>query len=403
MNNDLLRDRAFRKQAKEFAKWFGLERRAALELGRIAADWLEHYSRTHNAEKLAEAIRQITKVSITGRSLRYYRDIYLLHVSWTSRPRSAGNKCGNDFQICHVGPGHLRVVASAKLTTSAKHRLCDEVERQHLTVKQTTARARQCEVDANRRKRTVRLRQNDPRVVRGDAIDVVQRLDHESIHHLFADWQWDNSGVWRESYKAKPVYRPDDPAEHLASFIKTARPFMNKQCVLWIFSKTTAFEGGQIGLPWIVQEAANEAGLLYCSEFVAVHNVAGYRSKNTFLAVKHLPLHPFVPEGFDFAPVTFAPSVSQPRTSPNHISQMTVGEEKHPYQKPVELFEDLISMGSPNGLVFDGFSGSGVSGIAAVRSGCPYLGAEQQQHYVRMANRAIALALSEHDNSTQSA
>lgn len=43
------------------------------------------------------------------------------------------------------------------------------------------------------------------------------------------------------------------------------------------------------------------------------------------------------------------------------------------------------------------------AGIAAVRAGCPYLGAEIQNHFVLSANRAIALAIAEHPSAMQSA
>lgn len=398
----LVADFRFRSQATTFAKWFGRERRAVLEMGKIAAGWLERYSRTRNATKMADALNEITGLKITGRSLRYYRDIYLLYTSWSSTRRGR-RKCGNDFHTSHVGPGHLRVVSGAQLSDTAKHRLLDEVERDQHSVKQTTALVRQREIEENRSRRRAHLRRNDPRVRQGDCIDVIRHLEPESIHHLFCDWQWTNDGVWRNLDKAQRVHRPHNPPEHLCQLLRTARPYMNQQCIVWIFSKSTAFENGEIGLPWSIQRAAHDTGLIYCSEYIAPHTVAGYRSAHTFLALKHEPIHPFVPEGFDFSPVKFAPSISIPRTSPNHISQITIGEENHPYQKPVELFEDLIEMGTPAGLVFDAFAGSGAAGVAAVRSGCPYIGAELVRHYVRAANRSIALTLAERRDNSQSA
>lgn len=209
--------------------------------------------------------------------------------------------------------------------------------------------------------------------------------------------------MWRESEKAAPVHRHPDPVQHLCRFLRTARPHLNKQGILWIFSKTTAFENGQIGLPWDIQKTAHDLGLMYCSEFIVENNVAGYRSANSFIAVKHLPIHAFVPASFDLSPVRFSPSVAGPYTSPNHISQLTVGQDRHPYEKCVELFEDLFSMGTPNGLVFDGFAGSGTAGVAAIRGGFPYLGAELVPHYVRAANRALALALAERRDAAKSA
>lgn len=263
--------------------------------------------------------------------------------------------------------------------------------------------ARKKEVEHNRSQRTARLGRGDPRVVRGDAIAVIKRLEFGSIHHLFADWQWDNTGVWREIEKAAPVHRQADPAAHLCRFLEVARPYLNPNGIVWIFSKTTAFSGGEIGLPHFIQKTAYSLGLQYCSEYVHHHAVAGYQSKNTFIAVKHTPIYSFVPHDFDFRPVAFVPSVGSPLASPNHVSQLRAGEERHPYQKPVSLFETLLSMGTPQGLVFDAFAGSGAAGVAAIQSGCRYLGAEVQPHYVRMANRSLATALADGAGRVRSA
>ena len=64
----------------------------------------------------------------------------------------------------------------------------------------------------------------------------------------------------------------------------------------------------------------------------------------------------------------------------------------HPHQKPVWLYELVIGVATVNGLVVDLFAGSGSAGVAAVRLGCPYVGAELIEHYVDVANERIALA-----------
>ena len=394
---------SFRREARAFAKWYATERKAAYELGRIAARWLESYSRTNNARIFAAALHSVTGLRVSGRTITYYKDVYLLDKAWREDSRRDRAKSRNDFKIRHVGPGHLRVVSQAKLSDARKLDLLDAVERQRLNVKRTTALVCEMEIAAKRNQRTARPRRNDPRVMKGDAIAVVQRMDPGSIHHCFCDWQWENNGIWRDIERRHPVHRPEDPADHLCRFLRVARPYLNQQAIVWIFSKTTAFENGEIGLPRQVQETAFDLGLQYASEYVVAHTVSGYKSKQTFLAVKHQPLHPFVPIGFDFDPVKFAPSLSVPITSPNHISQLKVAEERHPYQKPAQLFEELISMGTPKGFVFDAFSGSGAAGVAAISSGCPYLGAELQTHYVRMANRAIANAIGEQTKNASTA
>lgn len=395
----LVKNPVFRKQARSFAKWYSLQRTAALEAGKIAAEWMERYSRTRNAARLADALFDVTGVRVTGRTLRNYRDIYVTAEMYRQRSRRA--KSGNDFHFRHVGPTHLLAVARTKLPGAVKVRILNEIERENLTVLRTKARLAQLVIEAERAKQTVKCPRNGPRVVRGDAIDVVKTLPPRSIHQLFCDWQWDNSGVWRESMTAGPVYRPDDPIDHLCRFLTAARPQMRCACIVWIFSKATAFEDGQIGLPWKVQQVAHDLGLRYCSEYIAPHKVSGYQSKDSFLSTAHTPIHPYVPEDFDLPRMEFANTVGQPRTSPNHISQLTPGKERHPYEKPVELFEDLIRMGTPGGLVFDGFAGSGASGAAAVRCGCSFLGSEMQPQYVRMANRTIADAIARQGRETE--
>jgi DNA methylase len=388
----------FRRQAKDFAKWYRLQDRAVLEAGKIAAEWLKHYSRQRNANRLADALFNQTGVRITGRTLRNYRDAYKTAEMFRKRTRQT--KSGNHFHISVATPTHLMVIARSKLSDEAKVKLIREIDRDKLTIPRTKARLSQIILEENRLAAVVPPRRDGPRVVRGDSINIVGKVSLGSIHHLLCDWQWDNTGMWREEMTAGPVHRPDDPVEHLCKFLRTARPRLNQNGIVWIFSKVTAFEDGEIGLPFKVQQTAFELGLRYCSEYIAPHRVAGYHNADSFLATAHTPIHPFVPQEFDLPQMDFAPTVGTARTSPNHVSQLNPAKERHPYEKPVGLFEDLIRLGVPGGFVFDGFSGSGASGVAAVRCGCSFLGAEMQSHYVRVANEAIASAVAENDSNS---
>ncbi len=94
---DLIIDSIFRKQARAFAKWYGLERKAVLELGKIAEGWLVHYSRKRNAERLAEALYEVTGLRVTGRTIMNYRGIYLLDRSWREGRGRGRAKSRNDF------------------------------------------------------------------------------------------------------------------------------------------------------------------------------------------------------------------------------------------------------------------------------------------------------------------
>lgn len=157
----LIADPAFTKQARAFAKWYRLQRTAALEAGKIAAEWLEHYSRERNAERLADALHAVTGVRVTARTLRNYRDIYLTADMY--RRRSRRSKCGNDFHSSHVGPTHLLAVARAKLPDATKVRILNEVEREKMTVLRTKARLAQLVIETERAKQPVKCLRSGPR------------------------------------------------------------------------------------------------------------------------------------------------------------------------------------------------------------------------------------------------
>ena len=66
---------------------------------------------------------------------------------------------------------------------------------------------------------------------------------------------------------------------------------------------------------------------------------------------------------------------------------------KHPTQKPVALIERCLRASTnKNDLVFDPFSGSGATGVAALRLNRKFVGCEREEEYVRLTiNRFSAL------------
>ena len=66
---------------------------------------------------------------------------------------------------------------------------------------------------------------------------------------------------------------------------------------------------------------------------------------------------------------------------------------KHPTQKPLRLIERcLLASTEPGDLVFDPFSGSGSTGVAALRCGRVFLGSEIDPVFARLATRRLAAA-----------
>jgi site-specific DNA-methyltransferase (adenine-specific) len=63
---------------------------------------------------------------------------------------------------------------------------------------------------------------------------------------------------------------------------------------------------------------------------------------------------------------------------------------RHPTQKPIALLDRVVAASArPGDLVLDPFSGSGTTGVAAVRAGCRYLGLERDREYLDLAARRL--------------
>lgn len=68
-----------------------------------------------------------------------------------------------------------------------------------------------------------------------------------------------------------------------------------------------------------------------------------------------------------------------------------ISDRVHTTQKPLSLMLELVSLFSePGELIIDPFAGSGTTGVAALRLGRRFAGAEQQEKYVTIANERLA-------------
>ena len=63
---------------------------------------------------------------------------------------------------------------------------------------------------------------------------------------------------------------------------------------------------------------------------------------------------------------------------------------KHPTQKPLEIMERLVlSSTQPGDLILDPFSGSGTTGVAAIKHGRKYIGFDIDSSFNRLARKRI--------------
>jgi DNA modification methylase len=75
---------------------------------------------------------------------------------------------------------------------------------------------------------------------------------------------------------------------------------------------------------------------------------------------------------------------------------VSVGEREHLAEKPVELLSRLIAKTTPEGgTVLDPFTGSGSTGIAALKGGFDFIGIEREPEYAESARVRIKQMLGE--------
>jgi hypothetical protein len=77
---------------------------------------------------------------------------------------------------------------------------------------------------------------------------------------------------------------------------------------------------------------------------------------------------------------------SQPRKDRVHITQ-----------KPVEVMQQLVRICPEDGTVLDPFTGSGTTGVAALREGRHFVGVELSDHYAAVAERRLQAELTQDD------
>ena len=78
------------------------------------------------------------------------------------------------------------------------------------------------------------------------------------------------------------------------------------------------------------------------------------------------------------------------------IKASRTGNKNHPTEKPVDLLETFIKNSSDeNAVVFDGFMGSGSTGVACVNTNRRFIGIELDDGYFEIAKKRIEEAVND--------
>ena len=75
---------------------------------------------------------------------------------------------------------------------------------------------------------------------------------------------------------------------------------------------------------------------------------------------------------------------------------------KHPTQKPLQLLERIVlASTNENDLIFDPFSGSSTTGIAAIKNNRKFVGCELDSEYIKLSKKRLENAISEKMSSLE--
>lgn len=225
----------------------------------------------------------------------------------------------------------------------------------------------------------------------GDCIEELEKLEKESVDLIFADPPYNLSGDTSLSVRnGKPVIcdkgewdKIDNIHEFNLKWVKACKDVLKPTGTFWISG--TLHNHPSIGMAlkevgyWIINDVIwfkpNATPLLSRNRFVPSTELIWVASKTK----KYY---------FDYELAKKINGGKQMRnlwtlTAKRHITS-------HPTEKPEELLERVISLGSKKGdLVLDPFMGSGTTGVVAKKLLRKFIGIEIDKKYFQIATNRI--------------
>ncbi|GLW58658.1 DNA-methyltransferase [Kitasatospora phosalacinea] len=234
---------------------------------------------------------------------------------------------------------------------------------------------------------------------RGDALTVLKTLPDESVNAVITDPPYNSGGRTsseRTGRDARAKYVTSGSAHDLKTFpgenrdqrsyrswltelLTEAYRASTEHAVAVVFSdwrqEPTTSDALQMAgwtwqgtIPWIKPASRPRKGGFKQSAEFALWGVKGTLDKTRAI---YLPGH-------------F--TASQPRKDRVHITQ-----------KPLEVMQQMVKICPEGGTVLDPFTGSGSTGIAALREGRSFVGVELSPHYADIAEQRLRAELTQDD------
>lgn len=373
----------FISDMEEIGRILTAEQSDGLRAGEIADKWLgdARFSRELNARIFADELKRICGIDRGARRIRQYVAAY--------RERRLHLAHGEDFQNLEVS--HLVQLAASRCSSDEERlELARRANEQKTPVRKLKSLAAALHNETNARRRIVQLVPTEPAVLHIDGLELLRRQDDGSIECLVMDWQWSTDEAWSQYAELPEPAHPDDPEAHTVGCFELAVDKLAPEGLILLHYTGSSFLSPRI------QEGIERFGFKDAGEHIWPKLCGGFQNADTPLMPGHektifICRKDILPKSCTGGVNSVGPRLAAP-------TRANSGQQRvHPHQKPVALYEILIGVATVNGFVVDLFAGSGSAGVAAVRRGCPYVGAELIPEYVEIANQRIAMAKAEGD------
>lgn len=380
--DELFASEEFQADLRRISELLDKETEAGLTIGALAHKWIgdRRYSRVLNPVRFAEAFTKHTGRELSGEMVRYYIGAHKEH--------QFHQKCGKGFD--NLGVGHLAAIAQSECKTDEDRlKLAELANERNAKVRQIKHLATRVHRKARQAARLLDVEPTRAHVQQMEALEFLRKLDDGKVECAILDWQW-SPVKWGQHAEFPDVHCPEDPAGHLCECLELLHTKLAEVGLVFVFYSSVGFLDPRI------KETCDRIGFKHAGKVIWQKSCGAFMDADTPVTVAHEEVHmlchghvsPKSPNGA-------ISSVTPKWAAPTHAHSGKQGDAVHRFQKPVALMDRLISIATVNGLVADPFSGSGSAGIAAVRRGCSYAGAELIEEYVEIANKRIALATDE--------
>jgi site-specific DNA-methyltransferase (adenine-specific) len=237
-----------------------------------------------------------------------------------------------------------------------------------------------------------------------NCLEIIPKLEKESVDMIFADppYNLSNGGITCKSGKVAIVDKGDwdkskgfdEDFKFTYKWIQLCKGLLKPNGTIWItgtphniFQVGYALQslGFQI-LNEITWFKPNAPPNLSCRCFAHAHESLIWAKKTKFSK------HTFNYETMKKWNDKISPEGKQMRSvwSISLTPQWEKKHGKHPTQKPLELLKRVVLSSSQKGdLILDPFSGSGTTGVIAVKYGRKYIGIEKEKEFCDLSIRRL--------------